>query len=288
METMNSSLRLRHVSAVFTVVLLGLIGATAVAGPAGAEQPVSGGIGTGAVSIKGSNSELLPGVTVEIRQETCEGAAVWRTTTTDRPDAYGAFGIGLAAGQYCVTTISVPAGFVLPADVLFTMENRAANWVTVWVPRPYMQTVVSGAVVAKDAWGVPINGVTAHVSRGSCASPGTGVWENTTAANRWADGGFGIGLGEGLHCIQTLAVPAGYSIPQPFEVAVASPSPIWITVWVPGGQPPVQPSQPSVPNDPYYANCTAVRAANAAPIYAGQPGYGRHLDRDGDGVGCEV
>ncbi|MCZ7431797.1 excalibur calcium-binding domain-containing protein [Streptomyces sp. WMMC1477] len=22
-------------------------------------------------------------------------------------------------------------------------------------------------------------------------------------------------------------------------------------------------------------------------MYAGQPGYGRHLDRDGDGVGCE-
>ncbi|WP_406379234.1 excalibur calcium-binding domain-containing protein [Streptomyces sp. NBC_01618] len=37
----------------------------------------------------------------------------------------------------------------------------------------------------------------------------------------------------------------------------------------------------------YYANCTAVRAAGAAPIHAGEPGYGRHLDRDGDGIGCE-
>ncbi|WP_255771554.1 excalibur calcium-binding domain-containing protein [Pseudarthrobacter sulfonivorans] len=37
----------------------------------------------------------------------------------------------------------------------------------------------------------------------------------------------------------------------------------------------------------YYANCTAVRAAGAAPIYAGTPGYGSHLDRDGDGVACE-
>ncbi|WP_199742362.1 excalibur calcium-binding domain-containing protein [Streptomyces triticirhizae] len=36
-----------------------------------------------------------------------------------------------------------------------------------------------------------------------------------------------------------------------------------------------------------YRNCSEVRAAGAAPIYAGQPGYGRHLDRDGDGVGCE-
>lgn len=37
----------------------------------------------------------------------------------------------------------------------------------------------------------------------------------------------------------------------------------------------------------YYKNCTAVRAAGAAPIYRGQPGYASHLDRDGDGIACE-
>jgi len=37
----------------------------------------------------------------------------------------------------------------------------------------------------------------------------------------------------------------------------------------------------------YYKNCTAVRAAGADPIRRGDPGYARHLDRDGDGVGCE-
>ena len=37
----------------------------------------------------------------------------------------------------------------------------------------------------------------------------------------------------------------------------------------------------------YYANCTAARAAGAAPVRRGDPGYARHLDRDGDGVGCE-
>ena len=36
-----------------------------------------------------------------------------------------------------------------------------------------------------------------------------------------------------------------------------------------------------------YANCTAARAAGAAPVYAGTPGYGKHLDRDGDGIGCD-
>ncbi|WP_102126482.1 excalibur calcium-binding domain-containing protein [Deinococcus planocerae] len=37
----------------------------------------------------------------------------------------------------------------------------------------------------------------------------------------------------------------------------------------------------------YYRNCAAARAAGAAPVRAGQPGYGTHLDRDRDGVGCE-
>src|SRR5687767_15975760 len=36
-----------------------------------------------------------------------------------------------------------------------------------------------------------------------------------------------------------------------------------------------------------YRNCTAARAAGAAPVRVGEPGYGAHLDRDGDGVGCE-
>ncbi|MFF4168740.1 excalibur calcium-binding domain-containing protein [Streptomyces sp. NPDC001744] len=36
-----------------------------------------------------------------------------------------------------------------------------------------------------------------------------------------------------------------------------------------------------------YANCAAVRAAGAAPIRRGDPGYSSRLDRDGDGVACE-
>ena len=48
---------------------------------------------------------------------------------------------------------------------------------------------------------------------------------------------------------------------------------------------PVQPAQPA-PSVPY-PNCSAARAAGAAPVYVGQPGYGPHLDRDSDGIGCE-
>lgn len=36
-----------------------------------------------------------------------------------------------------------------------------------------------------------------------------------------------------------------------------------------------------------FANCTAARAAGAAPVRRGGQGYGPHLDRDNDGIGCE-
>ncbi|WP_239987549.1 excalibur calcium-binding domain-containing protein [Sphingosinithalassobacter portus] len=37
----------------------------------------------------------------------------------------------------------------------------------------------------------------------------------------------------------------------------------------------------------YYPNCAAARAAGAAPIRRGQPGYRQALDRDNDGIACE-
>ncbi|AYJ47377.1 excalibur calcium-binding domain-containing protein [Rhodococcus sp. P1Y] len=36
-----------------------------------------------------------------------------------------------------------------------------------------------------------------------------------------------------------------------------------------------------------YKNCTEARDAGAAPVRRGDYGFGPHLDRDNDGVGCE-
>jgi hypothetical protein len=63
-------------------------------------------------------------------------------------------------------------------------------------------------------------------------------------------------------------------VPAPAPAPAAAPAPA----------PPVQAPAPAAV---YYANCTAARQAGAAPIYAGTPGYGKHLDRDGDGIGCD-
>lgn len=65
--------------------------------------------------------------------------------------------------------------------------------------------------------------------------------------------------------IASLPDPVRQSAPAPVPAAVPAPAPAAT----------------------YYQNCSAVRAAGANPIYSGSPGYGSHLDRDGDGVACE-
>lgn len=74
----------------------------------------------------------------------------------------------------------------------------------------------------------------------------------------------------------TQYVPA----PAPAPVYVADPEPVYVP-------PAPLAAVPDVPSSVSYANCTAVKAAGAAPIYRGEPGYSSKLDRDGDGIACE-
>lgn len=37
----------------------------------------------------------------------------------------------------------------------------------------------------------------------------------------------------------------------------------------------------------FYPGCREAEAAGAAPLHRGQPGYGAHMDGDGDGIACE-
>jgi endonuclease YncB( thermonuclease family) len=67
--------------------------------------------------------------------------------------------------------------------------------------------------------------------------------------------------------------------PQPVAPQPVAPQPV-----VPQPQPEPAPApQPAA----YYANCAAAKAAGAAPLHRGEPGYRSGLDRDNDGVACE-
>jgi len=48
------------------------------------------------------------------------------------------------------------------------------------------------------------------------------------------------------------------------------------------------PSTKTKPSDTViYNNCSEARAAGVTPLYKGDPGYSKKLDRDGDGVACQ-
>lgn len=70
------------------------------------------------------------------------------------------------------------------------------------------------------------------------------------------------------------------SSPAPKATTKKSPAPARTTKAPP-------PPPEDEPDDVYYANCSEARAAGAAPLYRGEPGYRKGLDRDGDGVACE-
>ncbi|WP_258062411.1 DUF1524 domain-containing protein [Arthrobacter sp. B0490] len=73
-------------------------------------------------------------------------------------------------------------------------------------------------------------------------------------------------------------------VPEPVAPPVVAPAPVQPAPVTPA---PVAPAPVAPAPAASYANCAAVRAAGAAPIYAGTPGFEAKFDGDGDGVGCE-
>lgn len=77
--------------------------------------------------------------------------------------------------------------------------------------------------------------------------------------------------------------PAGPPQPAPREPKTIEPPATQTSVIPVPPAPPAPPAQAEV----YFPKCADARAAGAAPLYAGQPGYRPGLDGDGDGVACE-
>jgi hypothetical protein len=81
--------------------------------------------------------------------------------------------------------------------------------------------------------------------------------------------------------------------PKVASSSAARPAPKPAVQQPPAPKPPPQPApQPAAaqpaPKSASYANCAAAKAAGAAPLRRGEPGYSTKLDRDGDGVACET
>ena len=93
-----------------------------------------------------------------------------------------------------------------------------------------------------------------------------------------------------LSTCPTEPLPSGSTVPPAPVPAVLAPAPAPDVAVAPTPAPvpaPVPAPTPEPAASVYFANCAAARAAGAAPVRTGDPGYSRKLDRDGDGVGCQ-
>ncbi len=91
----------------------------------------------------------------------------------------------------------------------------------------------------------------------------------------------------GPPCNGTIDAPAPVPTPVPTPTPAPKPAPAAPATKAAPQPPPVETTEEAPAHSAYYANCSAAKAAGAAPLYRGEPGYRPALDRDGDGVACE-
>ncbi|WP_432522795.1 GmrSD restriction endonuclease domain-containing protein [Kineococcus sp. SYSU DK006] len=147
-----------------------------------------------------------------------------------------------------------------------------------WLPpnRGYRCTYVARQVALKATWGLWVTAAERDAIAGvlsTCPDQLVPVPVPVTAA----------GTAPGATANAAMPTNAAPASTAPSAAAPAAPPA------APSAAPPASSelSAPAPDSGVVYANCDAVRAAGAAPVRAGQPGYSRKLDRDGDGVGCE-
>ncbi|MFF8267604.1 excalibur calcium-binding domain-containing protein [Streptomyces sp. NPDC016562] len=93
-------------------------------------------------------------------------------------------------------------------------------------------------------------------------------------------------------CFQTPAAGAAVTATSAVEVSLVAPGTPCPEKAGAASRPSASPTAEPTPSSGggagvYYKNCDAAKAAGAAPIRRGQPGYRDALDRDKDGVACD-
>jgi hypothetical protein len=148
---------------------------------------------------------------------------------------------------------------------------------------------------------VKTSAVTAAVAKGSLAGPAPRITGSakvgyvlTTIAGAWSPAPVVLRYQWYRSGVAVVgATAASYRLPASaagatFTVRVTG-SKAGYTTLVKASGATVRIAAPYVPPAPavYYANCSAARAAGAAPLFRGEPGYRSALDRDSDGIACE-
>lgn len=212
----------------------------------------------------------------------------WSRSQTRQTDARGGFVIPLTYGTNTVGATTYRVGVAAPDGTVYSEPFkliRTAPSVTVYASSAGTKPVHQ----ATNTWGTAKN------------APNSRVWTEVRLASGWSrsqtrttdrNGKFVIPLTYNVH----KAGPTVYRVGVQKAGRVYYSRPFTLTRVAPAKAQRVAPAKPAptvkkpapkAPSKVYYKNCAAVRAAGKAPLYRGQPGYAKHLDRDGDGIACE-
>lgn len=156
----------------------------------------------------------VPNVVFQIRNASCTTVFSQMQTGGD-----GRFAVTANPGTYCAVPVSVPPGFSVPANVVFTVTSGTSFEVRIAMPA----NPVSGQLQAASV-GTPVPGITVAIRDATCS-------QTFSTMVTSASGTFAISAFPGRYCAVALSVPAGFAVPAPvlftvsagipFEVALA-------------------------------------------------------------------
>ncbi|MET1154243.1 excalibur calcium-binding domain-containing protein [Arthrobacter sp.] len=188
---------------------------------------------------------------------------------------------GATAATYKPT--NADAGSTLTVRVIASKTG----YTTVGKPSAPTAVVAKGSLMGSAPW------ITGVFEVGYTLTANAGTWSPAPVALRYQWYRSKVAIAGATGATHTLAnADAGATITVKLIVSrtgyvtVGATSPATLRIasaYVPPAPRPYEPPAPVA----YFANCDAVRAADAAPLYANQPGYRTGLDRDQDGIACE-
>ncbi|RJQ90615.1 thermonuclease family protein [Amycolatopsis panacis] len=173
-------------------------------------------------------------------------------------------GIAVATGSNCYAseTVTWATSKLLGSAIHITTD--LANGIAFTLPdgTDYATTALQSgyAQVATDAASTAL-----HSAETTARQAATGLWS--------------------APCKGVITAPTPQALPAPPAPATPEPSAPPKRTTTHAAPPPRTTEE--APAHSYYKNCDAARAAGVAPLHAGEPGYSRKLDRDGDGIACE-
>ncbi|MTD15467.1 hypothetical protein GIS00_16145 [Nakamurella sp. YIM 132087] len=228
-------------------------------------------------------------------------------------------------GRFEWATVDLSGPSPLVAQIIWNRTRVATATIGTWDLRPGVYATSGGYGHTNDAWLLRWKHSTTTIKyasyAGTAASRTSGVTSVTVDARRFAAGKGFIAYANRVVGVQSAPSAAGPWTTAGYVQVAANGKALFRTTsgaqyfrtWfgdspsffgatsapakvvqkaapkppVTAPKPPVSTPAPTPAPSVTYANCTDVWNTIGRPIRAGEPGYSRKLDRDGDGVGCE-